>query len=115
MEENLEKKEIDYINPNHYKQFSKETIDMMIAIWEINAVILYCEMTAFKYKIRMGDKIDQPVERDLGKSRWYLNKANELKESKLYDSESWNYMKSLKDIEIKVNDPTDNVKINIIK
>ena len=69
----------DYINPSHYKSFSKETIDMMIDIYGKEKVATYCEINAFKYKIRIGEKPDQPIERDLDKARWYLNKASELR------------------------------------
>ena len=69
----------DYINPNHYKGFSKETIDMMVDIWGKEAVATHCEITAFKYRMRLGIKPDQPIERDLEKANWYLNKAKELK------------------------------------
>lgn len=68
----------DQINPQHYQQFSKETYEMMIDIWGKEAYILHCQMCAFKYKIRAGNKPGQPVERDLKKADWYLNKAKEL-------------------------------------
>ena len=71
----------DHINPAHYQQFSKESIDIMIAIWGAEAVATYCEINAFKYKMRLGSKPDQPVDRDLGKAQWYLNKAKELRNS----------------------------------
>lgn len=70
----------DHINPNHYKKFSVESIDMMERIYGHEAVINFCELNAFKYSLRMGDKPDQPVERDLAKKKWYLDKANELRE-----------------------------------
>jgi len=69
----------DFINPNHYKTFSVETIDMMVAIYGKQAVAMHCEMCAFKYKMRVGDKPDQPVQRDLDKVKWYLDKAKELR------------------------------------
>lgn len=69
----------DYINPNHYKQFSKETIDMMVNVWGADAVATHCEITAFKYRMRIGSKPDQPIERDLEKANWYLKKAFELR------------------------------------
>jgi hypothetical protein len=75
-------KEYDYIDPSHYKNGSKETFEMMIDIWGVDAFILHCEMTAFKYRMRLGKKPDQPVERDLEKALWYENKIAELKESK---------------------------------
>lgn len=36
-------------------------------------------MTAFKYRMRVGKKPGQPVERDLEKAKWYEDKAIELK------------------------------------
>ena len=69
----------DHVNPDHYKQFSIETIDMMIKIWGVEAVITHCEITAFKYRMRLGSKPDQPIERDMAKAKWYTDKANELR------------------------------------
>lgn len=71
--------EYDFVNPDHYKQFSMEAIDMMVAIWGKEATALHCEMCAFKYRIRMGVKPDQPIERDLEKVNWYMTKAKELR------------------------------------
>lgn len=69
----------DFINPDHYKNSSIEVIDMMVAVWGEEAVIKHCEMCAFKYRMRLGLKPDQPIERDLDKARWYETKANELR------------------------------------
>ena len=79
-EKQMEKevKEYDYINPNHYKDGSMEVIDMMVKIWGVEKVIAHCEITAFKYRMRAGKKPDQPIERDLEKANWYINKAKEL-------------------------------------
>ena len=38
-----------------------------------------CEMTALKYRMRLGLKPENPIEQDLEKEKWYLNKANELR------------------------------------
>jgi len=73
------KENYDFINPSHYKKFSVETIDMMVAVWGKESTALHCEMCAFKYRLRMGEKPDQPIERDLEKVNWYLNKAAELR------------------------------------
>ena len=69
----------DFINPDHYKKYSVEVIDMMIAIYGKEKTAAYCELNAFKYRMRMGEKPEQPIERDLEKEKWYINKANELK------------------------------------
>lgn len=78
-EEELEMHAYDFVNPSHYKKFEKETYEMMIAIWGEDAYIKHCEMCAFKYKLRAGEKPDQPVERDLEKANWYLEMANKLR------------------------------------
>lgn len=72
-------KPYDFINPSHYKQSSIETIDMMVAIWGKEAVALHCDMCCMKYRMRIGNKPDQPVERELEKIKWYENKAKELR------------------------------------
>ena len=69
----------DHINPDHYKQSGKEVIDMMVDIWGKEAVATHCEITAFKYRMRLGLKPDQPIERDIEKAKWYEAKAKELK------------------------------------
>lgn len=70
----------EHVNhPSHYNTFGKEVIDMMIDIWGIENTIIFCEMNAFKYKMRMGDKPNQPLEQDLKKANWYLDKAKELR------------------------------------
>lgn len=76
----MENKGYEHVNhPNHYNTFGKEVIDMMIDIWGIEKTIAFCEMNAFKYKMRIGDKPNQPLDQDIGKAKWYLNKAKELK------------------------------------
>lgn len=75
----IQTESIDHINPEHYKKFSYEVIEMMEAIWGKESTAIHCEMCAFKYRLRMGEKPDQPIERDLGKVKWYLNKATELR------------------------------------
>ena len=74
-----ESKEYDFVNPDHYKQGGKETIDMMVDIWGAEAVSVHCEITAFKYMQRLGKKPDNPIKQDLDKALWYLNKAKELR------------------------------------
>ena len=76
------KEEYDYINPNHYKLGGKETFEMMIDIWGKDAFIKHCEMTSFKYRMRIGTKPNQPIERDLAKARWYELKAKQLRDEK---------------------------------
>jgi hypothetical protein len=65
-------------NAKHYKETRIEVIDMMLAIWGKDAVMVHCEMTAFKYRMRMGHKEGQSIEQELKKARWYEAKAKEL-------------------------------------
>ena len=66
-------------HPAHYNTYGQETIDMMLAIWGKEKVADWCEITAFKYRMRMGTKPDNSIEQDLKKEQWYLNKAKELR------------------------------------
>ena len=68
----------DAINPSHYKSYSVETIDMMIAIWGKEKVAIHCELTAFKYRMRLGKK--DGFEQDRLKEQWYLDKAKQLRQ-----------------------------------
>jgi len=69
----------DHINPDHYKNYSVEVIEMMVRIYGKEVTATYCEMNAFKYRMRMGTKKGQPIVRDMLKEKWYLDKANELR------------------------------------
>lgn len=69
----------DYVNPNHYTNSSIECWEMMLAIWGPESFITHCEMTAFKYRMRLGLKPEQPIDRDLAKAKWYEDKAKEIK------------------------------------
>ena len=66
-------------HPSHYNHYSSETIAMMVAIWGKEKVADFCEINAFKYRMRMGTKPFNSIEQDLKKEQWYLNKAKELR------------------------------------
>ena len=70
------------VNPEHYKSMSKETWEMMLDIWGIDAFIAHCEMTAFKYRMRVGKKPGEEIEADIEKARWYELKALEMRQKK---------------------------------
>ena len=68
---------MDNVNhPPHYNQYNKEVIDMMIDIWGKEKVSIFCEINAFKYRMRIGHKDN--IKQDLNKEQWYLDKASEL-------------------------------------
>ncbi|KAA6302800.1 MAG: hypothetical protein EZS26_000970 [Candidatus Ordinivivax streblomastigis] len=62
--------------PLHYRNYSF----VMITIYGEAVTAQYCEMTAFKYRMRMGTKPGNSIEQDLAKEKWYLNKAKELRQ-----------------------------------
>lgn len=69
----------DYVNPEHYRQNYKQPWEMMLDIWGKEKFIAFCEMNAFKYRMRLGYKPEQPIERDLEKANWYESKVKELR------------------------------------
>lgn len=67
------------INPSHYKSGSKEVYQMMIDIWGKEAYMKHCEMTAFKYRMRVGLKEGQSLETEIGKAKWYEDMAANIR------------------------------------
>ena len=71
----------EFVNhPSHYNEWSMEVIDMMEKIYGIKNTIMWCEMTAYKYAMRMGFKPTDDIQQEIDKRNWYLNKAKELKQ-----------------------------------
>jgi len=70
-------------HPKHYNDYPIEVINMMIKIWGRDKVRDYCEINAFKYRMRLGHKNPDHFQEDFDKEQWYLNKAKELTDLKL--------------------------------
>lgn len=66
-------------SPKHYNSYSVEVIDMFEKIYGAELTSFWCELTALKYRMRMGTKPNNPIEQDLEKEQWYLQKAKELR------------------------------------
>lgn len=60
----------------HYNQQPIEVIDMMLAVYGKEAVIHFCLLNSFKYRMRAGHK-DNAI-KDIDKAVWYEKKAKEL-------------------------------------
>jgi hypothetical protein len=60
----------------HYNHQPIEVIDMMISIYGKEAVIHFCLLNSFKYRMRAGHKDD--AVKDIEKAVWYEKKAKEL-------------------------------------
>lgn len=69
------KEQVDH--PSHYNQFPIEVIDMMRSIWGEEKTATFCEMNAFKYRMRLGHKGD--FKQVLKKEYWYLEKAKAIR------------------------------------
>lgn len=67
-------------HPTHYNNYDVEVIEMMKKIWGITATYNFCQMNAFKYRMRMGTKPGNDIIQDLDKEKWYLEQAHILKE-----------------------------------
>lgn len=65
-------------HPSHYNNYSVEVIEMFRRIFGDEMTAKWCEMTALKYRMRMGTKENNPIEQDLAKEKWYLNKSKEI-------------------------------------
>lgn len=66
-------------HPAHYNNYNKEVIDIIERVWGTYLAAMWCEITAFKYRMRMGTKPTSSISEDLEKETWYLNKMRELK------------------------------------
>lgn len=63
---------------NYYQIFGKDVWDMAVDIWGKEAVIHFCIVSAFKYRMRAGLKDPNTVEQDLTKANHCLYKVKEL-------------------------------------
>lgn len=67
------------IEPEHYKQGDFETIDEMIIMFGVEAVVQFCKINARKYRARAPYKNN--FEQDMEKANTYLKFALQLEES----------------------------------
>lgn len=74
-------KQHDPVNyPDHYtKDYTYESIEMMIRVYGKDKVILFLELSAFQYRMRMGKKQGVPLEIDFAKEQQCLKMMNEFK------------------------------------
>ena len=75
-------KDYDYEDTKHYKNNDIEVWEMMIRFWGYKSFKEFCQMNAFKYRMRMGLKPNEPAERDLKKALIYEKKAQEVSNTK---------------------------------
>ena len=64
-------------HPAHY-QGKMECIDAMVEVFGPEKVEDFCEINAFKYLWRAGEKEGNSEEQDMAKARWYTRKRIDL-------------------------------------
>lgn len=80
-------------HPNHYNEGSIECIEAMRRMFGDEAVKNFCNLTAFKYYFRRGNKVGEDFNRDTKKAEWYLDYMKKLPEKKNYVNVNWGAMK----------------------
>lgn len=65
-------------HPSHYNKYSVEVIEMMKKIYGEGCVAIWDELTAFKYRMRLGEKPNNPLKQDLDKENFYIDDKNRL-------------------------------------
>ena len=70
-------------HPDHYNDYDVEVIEMMERVFGHEAVVNFCRLNAFKYRMRAGHKDGNSLEQDLKKERWYLNYIREHEQAPL--------------------------------
>jgi len=87
---------IDMVNtPPHYTDGRFEVIDMMQSVYGAKEVIIFCELNAFKYRMRAGKKDATKIEEDIKKASWYEAKAKQLRQQTSNDSPHEPYIKEM--------------------
>ncbi len=67
-------------HPSHYNQHYFETIDEMVIVFGVDAVIDFCKINAWKYRSRAPYK--GSADTDNAKADWYLQMAHKLQKEK---------------------------------
>lgn len=66
-------------HPSHYnKDGRKECIVEMEEKYGAEVTAVFCLTNAYKYLYRAGEKIDNPMEQDRNKAKWYFDYTNKL-------------------------------------
>ena len=94
-------------HPAHYNRYSLEAITALERLYGTAATALWCEMTAMKYRLRMGVKPGEDVYRELEKEHWYLTKRDELRRKLEVDMDDTPHEEEEKEEERKIVDGVD--------
>lgn len=67
-------------HPSHYNIYDIEVLDMMKKIWNIFSAAMWCKLTAFKYRMRMGSKPGNSMQQEISKETFLLDRYKIYKE-----------------------------------
>lgn len=76
-------------HPSHYNKYSVEVIEMMKKIYGEGCVAIWDELTAFKYRMRLGEKPNNPVRQDLQKEEFYISDKKKILREHNMDNEKF--------------------------
>ena len=66
----------DSVNhPNHYKTHDKECIVEMFILFGVDSFVAFCQMNAWKYRYRAGNKANNTADQDNAKADRYIEYA----------------------------------------
>lgn len=71
----LEKQYNEKGDADYYDQDRLNSIRTMEQVYGTRAVLAFCECNVLKYRLRLGKKPAQPIERELIKAQWYERAA----------------------------------------
>lgn len=71
----IEKQYNEKGDADYYDQDRLNTIRTMEQVYGTRSVLAFCECNVLKYRLRLGKKPEQTVERELTKARWYEHAA----------------------------------------
>ena len=95
-------------HPTHYKAHAKECIVEMLILFGVDNFIAFCQMNAWKYRYRAGNKVNNSADQDNAKADRYIEYARRAR-----DIDYWNLSpQCLTDDEYwhQINDKTYRVK-----
>lgn len=71
----------EYVShPSHYNTYDVETVEMIDRIWGHFIASKWCEINAFKYRMRLGNKPDNSIDQDIKKEQTYLSLYKKYKD-----------------------------------
>lgn len=62
-------------HPNHYKAHAKECIVEMLILFGLDNFVAFCQMNAWKYRYRAGNKANNSADQDNAKADRYIEYA----------------------------------------